>query len=333
MPERDYRTKFLSDLEAGLAGSMTPDQIQTVISAAVLILSDYDIMKQCTELVPVDTPNEIIAKRYLACLIVDGKSKKTIYQYGRHLTRLSDTLMKDFTELSAYDVRHYLAIQKGRGLANRSLENIRAVLSAFFQWMAAEDIVDKNPMASIKPIKYTDEIRQPFSDVEIDALRSACKTDKERALIEILLASGIRVSELSEMNVSDIDMVGMTMHVKHGKGGKERITYINPVACKHLMSYLKGRKEDQEALFCSARHKRLESGGIRYMLKQIAGRAEVQNCHPHRFRRTFATSLAARGMDVQEIQRILGHSSISTTLEYIAINDDHVKASYRKYSA
>lgn len=334
MSERDYRSLFLADLEAGLAGSLEPDQIQMVTAAAVRILQGYEITERCTELVPVDSPNEKIAKRYLACLLVDGKSKKTVYQYGRHLARLSETIRKDFTELTAYDIRYYLALQKERNLSNRSLENMRAALSAFFSWMTTEEIIPKNPMATIKPVTYVDEIRKPFSEVEIDALRSACRSKRDRALVEILLASGVRVSELSAMNVVDIDMVGMIVQVKHGKGGKERKTYVNPVACKHLRDYLKSRPEKhEEALFCNTKHERLEDSGIRYILKQIAGRAGVNDCHPHRFRRTFATSLSNRGMDVQEIQQLMGHSSITTTLQYISINDDRVKASYRKYSA
>lgn len=330
----DFRMSFIKSIETSLALVLPPEQIQLVSGTITRILNDYEITKRCTELAPVDSENVILVRRYLACLLVDGKSKKTIYQYGRHLARLSEELRKDYTKMSAYDIRYYLAIQKERGISNRSVENIRAVLSAFFQWLAAEDLIPKNPMASIKPIKYTDEVRLPFSDVEIDAMRSACRTTKERALIEVLLASGIRVSELSEMDVADVDMTGMTVHVRHGKGGKERMTYLTPVASKHLRAYLRTRKEtDAEALFCSKNHKRLGPEGIRYLLKTVARRAGTVNCHPHRFRRTFATGLAARGMEVQEIQRLLGHSNISTTLEYIAVNDDQVRASYKKYSA
>lgn len=246
--------------------------------------------------------------------------------------RFSEAVGKDFTEIDPYDVRYYLAIQKDKGLSNRSLDNMRAALSAFFQWMAVEDVVSKNPTASVKPIKYVKEVRKAFSEVELDALRTACKTQKERAVIEMLLSSGVRVSELADMNVEDIDVLAMTVHVKHGKGGKERITYLNPVAVKHLQKYLAERAEDGAVLFYNQKHNRLEAGGIRYILNELAKRAGVENCHPYRFRRTFATNLAARGMEIQEIQRLLGHSNIATTLEYVAIDDEKVKASYRKYA-
>ena len=326
----DARLSIIRTLETNLISQLQPEQIRAVSDTLTKILNDYEVSERCTALVPSESTNVQTAKRYLACLMIDGKSKATIYQYGRHLARLSDTIGKDYTEMTAYDIRFYLAIQKERGISNRSLENMRAALSAFFNWMTAEEIIPKNPMATIKPVVYADEIRKPFSEVEIDALRSACRSKKDRALVEILLASGVRVSELSDMNVGDID--GTVVTVKHGKGGKERTTYINPVAAKHLKEYLRSRKGNSEALFLSQKGERIKSGGIRYILKQIAERSGVENVHPHRFRRTFATGLAARGMDVQEIQKLMGHSNIKTTLEYVTVDDERVKNSYRKYA-
>ena len=326
----DARLSIIRTLESNLISQLQPEQIHAVTNTLTKILNDYEVSERCTALVPSESKNVQTAKRYLACLMIDGKSKATIYQYGRHLARLSDAIGKDYTEMTAYDIRFYLAIQKERGISNRSLENMRAALSAFFNWMTAEEIIPKNPMMTIKPVIYADEIRKPFSEVEIDALRSACRSKKDRALVEILLASGVRVSELSGMNVGDID--GTIVTVKHGKGGKERTTYINPVAAKHLKEYLRSRKGNSEALFLSQKGERIRSGGIRYILKQIAERSGVQNVHPHRFRRTFATGLAARGMDVQEIQKLMGHSNIKTTLEYVTVDDERVKNSYRKYA-
>ena len=242
-------------------------------------------------------------------------------------------MKKPFTEMGAYDIRFYLACEKDHGTSNRTLENTRSYLSAFFNWMAIEDIVQKNPLATVKPIRYVDEVRKPFSETEIDALRSSCESMRERALIEVLLSSGVRVSELSEMRAEDINMVTLEVHVKHGKGGKERITYITPVAAMHLEKYLKERPESDSCLFYNGNHEKLNPGGIRFVLKQIAKRSGVSNVHPHRFRRTFATGLAARGMEIQEIQRLLGHSNISTTMQYVCLDDEKVRASYRKYIA
>lgn len=331
----DYRTQFLQQVEQILIPFIDNPVLIGIISDKITIaLNDYELTERCTEIVPLDSLNEKLIKRYCACLAVDGKSEKTIYQYRRSILRLSDFLNKPFPEMKTYDIRFYLASEKERGVSERSLENTRANLSAFFQWLTVDEIIEKNPMLKIKPIKYVDEIREAFSDVEIDKLRSGCKDDKERALIEFLLSTGVRVDELCKMDVADVDMMSMTVHVRHGKGGKERITYITAVAVERLKKYLRSRKEqDSEYLFCNKNHDRIKSGGVRFILNRIASRAGVANVHPHRFRRTFATGLAKRGMDIREIRKLLGHSNINTTLEYVCTDTEGVKASYRKYIA
>ena len=330
----DFRNAFLQSVEQSIFSLVSPEKAKEIADKITIILNDYEITERCTDIVPVEGKNERLLKKYLACLMVDGKSEKTAYQYRRTLIRLSDFLHMDYTDMGTYDIRYYLASEKERGIADRTLENQRANLSAFFQWMTTEEIIPKNPMAKIKPITYPDEIRKAFSDVEIDKLRFACKDDKERAIIEFLLASGVRVTELSEMLVEDVDFQTMDVHVVHGKGAKERMTYISPVALERLKKYILGRPEsDCKYLFYNCKHQQLEPGGIRHILNRIAERAGVSNVHPHRFRRTFATKLAKRGMNVQDIQKLLGHSDISTTMEYVSMDDTTVKASYKKYIA
>jgi site-specific recombinase XerD len=199
--------------------------------------------------------------------------------------------------------------------------------------MVNEEIIPKNPIAQIKPIKCHQEVKKAFSDIEIDALRSACKSLKERALIEFLLSTGARVSEVAEMKVQDVNIETLSVHILHGKGDKERITYTTAVGMKHLLAYIHGRKETGDALFYSKNHEPIRTNGIRFILNNVAKRAGVSNVHPHRFRRTFATNLSKRGMAVQEIQKLMGHANINTTLVYIATDDSMVQASYKKYTA
>ena len=330
----DYRNQFLQSVEEILVHFVQdPVTVNAMANKITIALNDYELTERCTEIVPRESINEKLIKRYCACLAVDGKSEKTIYQYRRSVTLLSDFLGKPFPEMGTYDIRFYLAMQKERGVSERSLENIRANLSAFFQWLLIEEVIEKNPMLKIRPIKFVEEIKRAYSDVEIDKLRSACTNEKERALVEFLLATGVRVDELCQMDITDVDMQTMTVHVRHGKGGKERITYITPVAVERLKKYLAKRKDESDILFANKNHERIHAVGIRCILNQIAKRAGVTNVHPHRFRRTFATGLAKRGMDVREIQKLLGHSNINTTLEYICTDDTGVKASYQKYIA
>lgn len=311
----------------------SPEQIQVIEELLIKELNAYDIKKTCTDIIEYDDTNARILKRYCACLYVDGKSEKTVYQYRRSCQRLSDCMGKTFPEIGTYDIRFFLAKEKERGISNRSLENQRAYISAFFQWMAREDIILKNPCENIKPIKYTDSIRKPFTNVEIDLLRGACKTQKERAIIEILLASGVRVSELCSMQINDINRASLKVHILHGKGDKERFTYITDVAMRHLLSYWCDRKGESNAVITNCYDKPISTSGIKTILYKLGERANVTNVHPHRFRRTFASWLAARGMNVQDIQKLMGHSNIGTTMEYIYISDSQVSASYKRYIA
>ena len=327
----DCRTAFLSSVETALIDRFDTAEIQTISDVIVTALKDYEIIKPERAIVQYDETNEMLLRRYCACLAIEGKSSKTIDQYKRTAIHLFRAARKNFSDMTVYDLRLFLALEKERGVSNRTLENTRANLSAFFQWLLLEDIIQKNPCAAIQPIKYTDKVRLPFSNVETDRLRFACRTEKERALIEVLLSSGVRVSELAAIKITDVDFDRLSIHVKNGKGGKERTVYINNLALAHLQKYLLARKEAGPHLFYNKKGEPLNPGGIRYILNEIARRANVENVHPHRFRRTFATGLANRGMDIQAIKKLLGHSDINTTLQYVYTSDDGVHASYQKY--
>lgn len=327
----DYRQQLVNSIEESIINYLDRETTDIVTGTIIRILGDYEITKRCTDVVVYDDLNERIVKRYCACLMIDGKSKNTISAYKLTIRRFVEFMQKNITEIGTYDIRYFLACEKERGISNRSLENTRANLSAFFQWMTLEEIIPKNPCMNIKPVKYKDEVRKAFSDVEIDQIRSACRNTRERALIEFLLATGVRVSELAGMDLEDVDTEKRTVHVRNGKGAKERITYISDVALSHLRKYLLSRRESGEALFYGGKgHKRISTDGVQRLLHTIGERAGVPNVHPHRFRRTFATGLANRGMKVQEIQKLLGHSNINTTLQYVYTDDKSVEYSYRQ---
>lgn len=327
----DNRLDLVNEFRESLISKVSSSVAELVTDELIKIVRDYDITKACRELVTFDDIDYRILKRYCACLTIDGKSQNTIEAYYYTVSKLFNAIQKHFTDMTVYDIRLFLAVEKERGISNRTLENNRCHLSAFFTWMLNEELINKNPCANIKPIKYVDKVRKPFSSLEIDALRGACKNNKERAIMELLLSSGIRVSELTQMNVEDINFETMTVHVKHGKGSKERITYINEIAREYLQKYLKERKVNGEALFYNKKFNRLNNGGVRHILNTVAERAEVENVHPHRFRRTFATGLATRGMKLQDIKILLGHTNINTTMEYVCLDETNTHISYRQY--
>ena len=329
---KDHREEFIGRIKTRLGYTMEPEQAAAAVEAVIQELANYEITERETALVQYDDTNARILKRYCACLRIDGKSEGTIYQYRRTCVKLAEEIPKTYTEMGVYDVRYFLARMKETGIKNSTLETARANLSAFFQWLTLEDLIPKNPCMNIKPIKCTDEIRKPFTDTEIDAIRSACRTKKERAIVETLLASGIRVAELRDLNLRDVEFDRKIVHVLHGKGDKERTTYLTGIAVKHLQEYLRDRKTLAEPVFINRNGERITVGGIRFILKKIAKRAGVDDVHPHRFRRTFASGLASRGMDVQDIQKLLGHSNINTTMVYVHTDQTAVAMSYQKYA-
>lgn len=329
----DCKIELIKSLETSLSTNFTQEQIAVISETLIKKLASYDVIELCREIIPYESINEKLLKRYCACLFVDGKSEKTIYQYKRTLIKLITVINRPFPEMGVYDIRYFLACEKERGLSGRSVENTRANISAFFQWLNQEEIIPKNPCVNIKPIKFEDVVRKPFSAVEVDKLRSACKNKKERAIIEFLLSSGVRVSELSDMKIADINLQKSLVNVVYGKGGKSRVTYITSVAQNHLQNYWNSRTDSSEFAFCNRSQNQLKPGGVRYILNDIGKRSNVKNVHPHRFRRTFASGLATKGMDIQEIQKLLGHSNITTTMEYIYVDDTKIRTSYQKYVA
>lgn len=327
------KSELVQKFQEQIVNVYGPAETERIADVLVLVLEGFEVSERCGALVPYENENERILKRYLACLFIDGKSEKTIEAYRRTIVKMTECLQEKYTEIGQYDLRLFLAYEKRRGVSNTTLENTRANLSAFFQWMTAEEIINKNPCMNIKPIKCQDREKFPLSPVELDAIRSACKGNRERAMVELLVSSGVRVSELTGLDVEDIDLPSLTVHVRNGKGGKDRTTYISEVARTHLSKYIKESGIATGPLFISIKGKRLRPGGVRFILNQIAKRAGVENVHPHRFRRTFATGLADRGMQVQEIMRLLGHTNINTTMEYVTMSDERIRMSYKQYIA
>ena len=329
------KDKLIHDIELKLAISCPGTDRERILQCVISCLNDYDVTARETGItVRYEDTNERILKRYVACIRIDGKSEKTIYQYVTCCSKLGAFLQKPYTEMSAYDIRYFLAEQKAKGIQNRTVENYRSYISAFFHWMAVEEIIQKDPCEKIKPIKVEDKQRLPFTSVEIDLMRSACKTLKRRAILEVLLSSGVRCEELVRLDVNDVDIKNRALTVRRGKGGKSRKTYISEVAAEHLEKYLNSRKDDHPELFQNRSGERYETTcAIRKLVNAIAADAGVKKAHPHKFRRTFATTLYKRGMDIHEIQRLMGHSNVQTTLEYIYTEDSQIRSAYEKYAA
>lgn len=202
---------------------------------------------------------------------------------------------------------------------------------SFFGWVQREGLIPNNPCGNLSTIKCGKEVRLPFSDVDIERLKETCETARDKALIAFLLSTGCRVGEVCGLNRADIDFANLECTVL-GKGNKERTVYLDNVAAMQLRIYLNTRTDTCEALFAGKGSERLQAGGIRKRLNEIGEKAGVENVHPHRFRRTLATTLINHGMPIQEVAKILGHEKIDTTMTYVYIDKTNVKNAYRRYA-
>ena len=330
--EKDYRPEVIRRVQELMLGAPEVDA-KTVTNILITVLNDYDVQKRETELIAYDNINEALLKRWAACMTVEGKQVRTIKAYVRMLKQLADIVGSPYTVMKTQDLRYYFSVRLSQGVSHRTVETERAYCSSFFKWLLAEEVIEKDPCAPIKRIKYQETEKHPFSDVEIDVLRTACKNTKHRAIIEFLLASGVRVNELHNLTLFDVDIKSKTVRVINGKGGKDRTTYINDVAAHYLEIYLREREETGSALFYGNKGEPISSNGIWRVLNDLGETASVDHVHPHRFRRTLATKLAERGMPIQEIQQILGHKNINTTRGYICMDKTQIETSYRRHIA
>lgn len=324
---------FIQAVKAKLAGLVDADTAEKVIDMVTLELKDYDLAKRSTELVVYDDENQRVIKSFLGCLTVEGKSKSTIRQYKYSLQRMFKFLgNRKYSEIGTAGIMAWLANLKMSGAKSASVRNQRSNISPFFTWLYNNRMIERNPIDPIKPIKVPSEERRAFSSEEIDTIRTICKSPFERALVEALLSTGLRINELGNLKLEDVDFDKMVVHVKNGKGGKDRTTFITPVAKKYILKYLVWNKHKSEYVFTSRLGGRYNNNSFGEVMRDMSERCDI-HIHPHRFRRTLATDLARKGMPIQEIQKLLGHSKISTTQTYIETRTEQVEASYRQYVA
>jgi site-specific recombinase XerD len=286
--------------------------------------------------------------------MVKGCTKRTIDRYRKQISWTLNRINKTVTEITADDVRYYIALRLTQDRISKvSANNEILCLRTFFAWLNVEEIIPVNPMNKVDRIKADKVKKKAFTDLECEKIRASCRSAMETAIVEVLLSTGCRVSELCGIRIDDI-RDGKC--IVHGKGNKDRTVYFTAKAELAIQRFLAERSDVNPYLFpggiplaTSKNHSAYckptwyqhpdligdnarDKGAVEETVRNIGKRAGVENVHPHRFRRTLATNLAARGMAIQEIQKILGHSNISTTMEYIYVNGDKVKSSYKQYT-
>jgi len=322
----EAKAVFLKALEGILAREIPAADQQRVLCKAAELLDGYTL-----EAVAGGQTRDDLLDAYLAALRVQGRSPKTVERYRYLLTRLSRSVSVPTRQITVYHLRAYLAGEKERGLSDRTLEGTRQVFSAYFNWLHRERLIDANPAANLGAIKYPKKIRAIFSDIDLERLKLECATLRDRALVLFLMSTGCRISEVTGLDQTSVDLTSLEATVL-GKGNKERTVYLTSFAAETLRRYLAQRTDDSPALFVGKGTARITPAAVRKMLHGLADRAHVEHVHPHKFRRTLATSLIRHGMPIQEVAAILGHDKLDTTMQYVVLDKQDVKNAYQKYA-
>lgn len=329
----DIRESIIRTIMEALQGRVDDETVTIVQDVLVVELNQYEVQERCTEVAVLDTGPERILKKYVAVKRIEGIADSTLQRYYDENLKLIRFLRRPLQEVTTYDLRFYLSYRRQHGkISNRTLDGMRRCYSSFFSWLAAEGLIGRNPCAALAQIKYRKQVKKPYSATDMEKLRKACQNIRDLALVDFLYSTGCRVSETARMNIEDVDFERMECRVL-GKGNKERIVYLSPVAAMHLKEYLGSREDAEDCLFEGWRGKRVTKNGIEALIRRIGTYAGVDNAHPHRFRRTLATNLLDRGMNIQDVAQILGHADLKTTQVYCYISQSNVKAAYRKYAA
>ena len=323
---------LVNDIVLKLYNKIDNKELETIVDQIRMCVTDYEVEKKCTDLAVFEGfPKEY--QLYLVSKKIEGRSNGTLNLYKLVLENFFATIGKNMRDIASNDIRVYLYnLQQVKQLSDRTLDHRRIILNGFFKWCWEEGYIEKNPCASIKPIHYESKPREPLNDVEMEKMRKACKTPREAAIVEILYSTGCRCSELSNLMISDVNLETREVHL-FGKGKKHRTSYLNARALVAIKLYLMQRIDDCPYLICTMRRPwaQLKVGGIEEVVKKIGKRAGIEGIFPHRIRHTFATDALEHGMAVQELQSLLGHSSIDTTMIYAKVKPSEVSHDHHKF--
>ena len=277
--------------------------------------------------------DEQMAEKFLSAKAIEGCSPKTINYYKQTINKMYKYIDKSFVCISTDDLRHYLIDYQINGNLSRvTVDNVRRILSSFFGWLEDEDYILKSPVRRIHKVKSITAIKDTYSDEALEIMRDNCDNLRDLAIIDMLASTGMRVGEMVLLNRCDVDFQERECVVL-GKGSKERIVYFDARTKLHLKNYLASRQDNNPALFVTLKdpHQRLQIGGIERRLRDIGKKLKIQQVHPHKFRRTLATIAIDKGMPIEQLQKLLGHQRIDTTLQYAMVKQSNVKIAHKRF--
>jgi site-specific recombinase XerD len=327
------KDQFVNQFITNLYEKIPEETLKIVKNELFLYIEDYDLSQRETAVGQYTGYLPGCYKIYFVSRKIEGLSERTLEQYNLYLDDFFFTVNKEFEEITANDIRVYLyQVQKQRNISDRTLDSRRAAIHAFFTWAADEGYIEKNPCRSIKKIKYQRKEREGLTSIELEKVRIACKTIREKALVEFLYSTGARVTEACNIKISDVSFEKEEVTL-FGKGSKYRTSYLSAKSILYLKEYLNTRTDQSEYLFVSERkpHNGLKKEAIERVIRNLGKRSGIgRDLFPHLFRHTVATDMLRKDTPITDVQRMLGHANVNTTMVYAKTCDEDVKRNHRK---
>ena len=320
-----YQT-IITEIEQNMLPHLNNEQLEILHATLTQALRDK---------LPQDSVNADVnlLQMFLSAKRVEGCSDKTVHYYDSTIRNVLEAVGKEAKQVTTEDIRLYLdRYQLESSVSKVTIDNIRRILSSFFSWLEAEDYIIKNPMKRIHKVKTCKTVKETYSDEALELMRDHAECIRDLAIIDTLASTGMRVGELVKLNREDINFVDRECIVL-GKGNKQRKVYFDARTKIHLQRYLASRTDDNPALFVTLQkpHNRLQISGVEIRLRKLGRELNLNKVHPHKFRRTLATMAIDKGMPIEQVQQLLGHQSVDTTLQYAMVNQANVKSSHRKF--
>lgn len=327
------KDRLITEVQEELTAVLSVTQMEELRRVLTCKLNAIDLSERQVIDLHEETENGELLDVFIAAKRIEGCSQKSLVYYEATIQAMLEKIAMPLRQINTDALRDYLSDYRlERKISNVTTDNMRRIFSSFFGWLEDEDYIIKSPVRRIRKIKADTTIKETFSDEGLELLRDSCEELRDLAMIDLLASTGMRVGELVGLNHEDIDFHERECVVL-GKGGNERVVYFDARTKIHLLNYLNSRSDSSPALFVtlSAPHRRLMIGGVETRLRQIGKKADLLKVHPHKFRRTLATRAIDKGMPIEQVQRLLGHKKIDTTMHYAMVNQVNVKNSHRKF--
>ena len=327
------KEEFVNDVLRDMLPYLDNEQASKLQKVLLHELCGYELQRSEGQTADDENENLRLMNAFLSAKRIEGCSEKSLTYYRKTIETMLKKVGKGIMHIATDDLRSYLTTyQLEKQSSKVTIDNIRRILSSFFSWLEDEDYILKSPVRRIHKVKTATTIKETYSDEALETMRDNCETLRDLALIDMLASTGMRVGELVLLNREDINFEEREC-VVFGKGSKERMVYFDARTKIHLQNYLAERTDTNNALFVSlkAPHERLQIGGVESRLRELGKRLSLPRVHPHKFRRTLATMAIDKGMPVEQLQRLLGHQRIDTTLQYAMVKQSNVKLAHRKY--